>query len=411
MHETSTARPGLESTSRDAFPEWPMAGLDIAALRACGWRPMPMREFVVKLVGPCNLACDYCYVYTGPDQTWRSRPAMTTSEVLDQASRRIAEHARRHGLGQVKVVFHGGEPLMGGPALLGVAATAMRRHLPADVDAALSVQTNGVLLDEAVLGVCHDYSIQVGVSLDGALSHHDRHRHFRDGRGSYIRTAEALQRLTSPAHRALFAGLLCTIDLSNDPIAVYEALVAFDPPVVDFLLPHATWSRPPLRPAATPVPYAQWLITVFDRWFSAPRRETGVRLFDEIIHLLLGGASRSEQVGLSPAAFAVIDTDGSLQQVDVLKLAYDGAPETGLTVFDNEIDDMFEHPAIVARQLGLEGLSPICQQCRLVAVCGGGHYPHRYRPGSGFLSPSVYCHDLAALINHIAGRIAALSPP
>lgn len=409
MH--SNSRPGLDPTSRDAFPEWPTAGMDIAALRARGWRPTAMREFVVKLVGSCNLACDYCYVYTGPDRTWRSRPAMITPEVLDQVGHRIAEHARRHALHQVKIVFHGGEPLMGGPALLGVAAMAMRRYLPADVDAALSVQTNGVLLDEAMLAACHGYGIQIGVSLDGDLSHHDRHRRFQDGRGSHVRTAEALQRLTSPAHRALFAGLLCTIDLDNDPIAVYESLVAFDPPTVDFLLPHATWRQPPLRPAGMPVPYADWLITVFDRWFSAPRRETSVRLFDEIIHLLLGGASRSEQVGLSPAAFAVIDTDGSLQQVDVLKLAYGGAPETGLTVHDNEIDDMFEHPAVVARQLGLEGVSPICQQCELVPVCGGGYYPHRYRPGSGFLNPSVYCHDLAALISHITGRIASLGQP
>jgi uncharacterized protein len=400
-----------EPRSREAFLEWPMAGLGIAALRARGWQPTPIREFVVKLVGPCNLCCDYCYVYTGPDQSWRSRPTVIAPEVLDQAGLRIGTHARRHELRQVRVVLHGGEPLMGGPAVLRAAATAIRRHLPSDIDIALSVQTNGILLDEAMLGVCHDHGIRVGVSLDGNLDHQDRHRRFHDGRGSYTRTAEALQRLTSPAHRALFAGLLCTIALDNDPIAVYEALIAFDPPQVDFLLPHATWSQPPLRPAGTPVPYARWLTIVFDRWFSAPRRETGVRLFDEIIHLLLGGTSHSEQVGLSPAAYAVIDTDGSLQQVDVLKLAYSGAPETGLTVYDNEIDDMFGHPAIVARQLGLAGLSPACQQCQLVRVCGGGHYSHRYRPGSGFLNPSVYCSDLMALISHIAGRIAALGQP
>ncbi len=406
-----TSRPSLGLPSQDASLEWPMTGLDVAALRAGGWRPTPIREFVVKLVGPCNLSCDYCYVYTGPDQTWRSRPAMMASKVLDQAGRRIAEHAQRHGLRQVKVVLHGGEPLMGGPALLDTAAAAMRRHMPVGVDVALSVQTNGVLLDDSVLGVCHEHGIQVGVSLDGSLDHPDRHRRFQDGRGSYTSTLEALQRLTSHSHRVLFAGLLCIIDLNNDPIEVYEALVAFDPPTVDFLLPHATWARPPLRPAAAQAPHARWLITVFDRWFSASRRETGVRLFDEIIHLLLGGASRSEQVGLSPAAFAVIDTDGSLQQVDILKMAYSGAPETGLTVYDNEIDDLLEHPAVVARQLGLEGLSSICRKCRLVRVCGGGHYTHRYRPGTGFLNPSVYCHDLAALIDHIADRVAVLGQP
>jgi uncharacterized protein len=40
-------------------------------------------------------------------------------------------------------------------------------------------------------------------------------------------------------------------------------------------------------------------------------------------------------------------------------------------------------------------------------VCGGGLYPHRYRPGEGFRNPSVYCPDLLRLIEHVSARVTA----
>lgn len=39
----------------------------------------------------------------------------------------------------------------------------------------------------------------------------------------------------------MFSGLLCTIDLQNDPVATYDAFVAFGLPKADFLLPHGIW--------------------------------------------------------------------------------------------------------------------------------------------------------------------------
>jgi len=58
-------------------------------------------------------------------------------------------------------------------------------------------------------------------------------------------------------------------------------------------------------------------------------------------------------------------------------------------------------PSIAARQIGERALSPQCQACEVRRVCGAGLYPHRYRPGTGFANPSVYCLDLFRLIKHI----------
>ena len=120
---------------------------------------------------------------------------------------------------------------------------------------------------------------------------------------------------------------------------------------------------------------------------------------------LRGGESFTEALGLGPTSLMVIETDGSYEQTDSLKAAFDGAPETGMNVFDHALDTVFQHPGILARQQGITGLCQMCQECPVVTSCGGGLYTHRYRTGSGFGNPSVYCSDLLKLISHISSRL------
>jgi uncharacterized protein len=47
--------------------EWPLT-LDVPALMATGWKPIPFREFVIKIHSRCDLSCDYCYMYEMVDQ-------------------------------------------------------------------------------------------------------------------------------------------------------------------------------------------------------------------------------------------------------------------------------------------------------------------------------------------------------
>lgn len=385
--------------SSDA-PEWP-ADLDVSALLASGWRPTPIRQFVVKVHSRCNLACDYCYVYRSSDQSWRDQPRVMSAATATRTARRIAEHASAHGLRRVEVVLHGGEPLLVGAAHL--ADLASRFSALGDLQVELALQTNGVLLDAALLAVAHRYGIRIGVSLDGGLLDHDRHRRFPDGHGSHRHVERALELLTTTTHRRLFGGLLCVVDLSADPDETYDELMRFSPPAVDFLLPHGNWTdRPPGRPDdVRHTPYADWLIAVFDRWYRDRGVTTEVRLFRDIVQLLLGGEGAVETVGLAPAGMLVVETDGTVEQVDSLKSAYHGASGTGLSVWRHDIDAALLHPAVVARQIGVAGLSDQCRACGIRAVCGGGYYPHRYRRGTGFRNPSVYCPDLMALIAHI----------
>ncbi len=359
----------------------------------------PFRQFVVKVHSRCDLACDHCYVYKHADQSWRRRPRVMAPHVVRATAERIAEHARAHRLKRVTVVLHGGEPLLAGPERLAALARELRRSLDGIAVLDLRMQTNGLLLDDEFCALLVRERIHAGVSLDGDRVSHDRHRVRADGSGSYDDTVRALRLLGQPAHRPAFAGLLCTVDVNNDPDAVYDALAEVRPPRVDFLLPHATWDHPPARPRGS-TDYADWLITSYKRW-NADGRPFSVRVFESVEAAATGEPGFTEALGLGSPDLLVIETDGAIEQADWLKTVAEGAPETGYHVLVNSFDEAARHTGFQARSLGLDGLSAQCRACPVVNICGGGLYGHRFRTGTGFANPSVYCADLLKLIQHI----------
>lgn len=367
---------------------------------------VPFREIVLKVHSRCDLACDHCYVYEHADQSWRTRPKTISDHVISRTAQRLAEHARTHALPSVSVILHGGEPLLAGPARLRRVCEEFSSALAGIAELDLRIHTNGLQLSPRYLDLFDEFDVKVGISLDGDRTANDRHRRYADGRSSHPLVLKAVELLRQHRYRHLDLGLLCTIDIANDPVAVLDALTELDPPLIDFLLPHATWDEPPPRPDGSPTAYAEWLLTIFDRW-QEQGRPVPVRLFSSVLSTLGGGPSLTESLGLAPTDLVVVETDGQLEQVDSLKSAYEGAAATGFDVFTHSFDEVAAHPGVRARQLGLAGVSETCRRCPVVRSCGGGLYTHRYRSPGGFDNPSVYCADLAALIRGIEERTAA----
>jgi uncharacterized protein len=236
-------------------------------------------QYVLKVCGRCDLACDHCYVYEHADQSWRRKPKVMAEETVEQAAKRISEHAQRHILAGVSVVLHGGEPLLLGRERLRSLLFTLRSVIDPVTRLGLTVHTNGVQLDEGLCDLFTAYGVHVGVSLDGDRTANDRHRRFADGRSSHPQVLRALALLSRPEYRHLYAGILCTVDVANDPLAVYEAVLAQAPPRFDLLLPHATWDNPPAGRADEHAPYAAWLGQIHERWIK-DGRPVPIRFFD-----------------------------------------------------------------------------------------------------------------------------------
>ena len=371
------------------------------------------REFVLKVASRCDLACDHCYVYEAADTSWRHKPRFMSEQTVRRTAERIAEHAAAHRLPAVALVLHGGEPLLLGPARMRETLGTLREVIEsAGCAVDLRVHTNGVQLTGDYCELFREQRVRVGVSLDGDRAATDRHRRFANGASSHIQALRAVSLLRDD-YPDIYAGVLCTIDVRNDPVAVYEAVRDAAPPRADFLLPHATHGDQPLRADPSRAEYADWMLAVFDRW-DDEGRPFPIRSFTSVLDAFRGLPSGTESLGLSPVDLVVVEADGALEQTDSLKAAYDGAPDTGFTVAEHSFDEASVHPGFEARRHGLADLCETCRQCPVVAVCGGGLRTHRYRAASQtapqadpFDNPSVYCRDLKELILGIRTRTRA----
>ena len=127
--------------------------------------------------------------------------------------------------------------------------TTLRAALDGVCDLGLRIHTNGVGPNERLCTLFAEHRVKVGISLDGDRAANDRHRRYADGRSSYDQVIRAIRLLGSSRFRDLYAGLSCTIDVANDPLAVYESLMDLRPSRIDFLLPHANLDPPAGPPA------------------------------------------------------------------------------------------------------------------------------------------------------------------
>ncbi|MDX3749598.1 FxsB family cyclophane-forming radical SAM/SPASM peptide maturase [Streptomyces sp. AK08-02] len=366
---------------------------------------VPFRTFILKVANRCNIDCDYCFVFNSKDQAARRLPARMSLDVVRAAARRISDHVTAHGLPAVHVVLHGGEPLLAGVRHMADLLSAVREGIPAGTEVRFEMQTNATLLSEEWLDLFERFEVVVGVSLDGPPDANDRHRLTHAGRSSAASTVRGIELLRSRPH--LFAGLLAVVDLANDPVEVHDYLASFDPPVIDFGLPHATHDDPPHRDDPDTAEYGLWMSRVYDAWLANPDHQHSIRMLEDIVALSSGVRSSVETLGLAPPTSVVIESDGSIEGVDTLRSVEEGASWLGLDVFHQSFDDALGHPKLQHRLYGTDTLAEKCQSCPLVEVCGGGYLPHRFSADRDYRNPSVYCADLEYLIRHVQGSLHA----
>ncbi|MFC4500744.1 MULTISPECIES: FxsB family cyclophane-forming radical SAM/SPASM peptide maturase [Streptomyces] len=365
--------------------------------------PVPFRTFILKVANRCNIDCDYCFVFNSKDQAARRLPARMDLAVAQAAARRIGEHASAHRLRTIHVVLHGGEPLLVGVGHMTGLLEAVRDAAPAGTRVLFELQTNGTLLSSAWLDLFERYEVAVGVSLDGPPRANNRHRLTHAGRSSAASAVRGIELLRSRPH--LFAGVLAVVDLANDPVEVHDYLAAFEPPVIDFGLPHATHDDPPHRSDPGMPEYGLWMSRVYDAWLARPEYGHSVRMLEDIVALSSGVRGSVETLGLAPPTSVVIESDGSIEGVDTLRSVEEGATWLGLDVLRHSFDEALSHPKLLHRQHGKNALAEQCRACPLVDVCGGGYLPHRFSEAQGYRNPSVYCADLEYLIRHVQGSL------
>jgi uncharacterized protein len=362
---------------------------------------MQLDTVLLKVASRCNINCSYCYVYNQGDTSWQRMPKHMSLGTVEDVLRQLAAlyKDQQHPFA---VVLHGGEPLLLPRAILETLLEGLADRLPATCSR--SIQTNGTLIDDDLLAVCLRTGTTLSVSLDGPAIVHDTFRIAFNGTGTYERVAAGIARLRRhPQADQLFTGVLCVIDPSSDARQVYGFFKSLLVPSIDFLFKDGNYAKLPLGKASIDsTEYGRWLAMAWDCYIGDPDPPR-IRILDDLGRLLLGGASVKEGCGQTMYGIAVIDTDGTITKNDTLKSTYDGADrfERTWSVSTDRLSDVAASSEFVQYSRLQDPTSPICRECPLLSVCGGGMPLSRWHPDSGFNNPSVYCADYKLVIGHI----------
>jgi uncharacterized protein len=375
---------------------------------------VPIDTYILKVASRCNLNCRYCYMYNMGDRSYVTQPYSMSHATATAFLQRVATYCSEEGIGQIGFTFHGGEPLMAGKDFYRHFVGQAQKILLPSVTPAYSMQTNGTLLTREWRDLLSDLQISFGISLDGTEQINDANRVTHDGHGSYSRVRRAINESLADdrTKTTLFTGVLTVISLGTDPIEIYEHFKELGLPGCDFLLPDGTHDRPPagLPSQASSTPYADWLIRLFDEWFDREDTSFHIRIFEDIIGLLFRPGLGNDSLGGGRNGIVVIEADGGIEPIDVLKICGDSFTKLGLNVHTNEIRDVYGARLMQLYHEGVTQSCDTCKSCPVVNVCGGGYLPHRYRSDNGFDNPTVYCSDLMNLITHVRSRVAATLP-
>lgn len=362
------------------------------------------RTYVLKVASRCNLNCSYCYMYNKGDSSWRSQPKVMSEQTVIRLLERIKEH---YGVcttpEPVVLSFHGGEPLFAGTDFFRFfIQKAKEILLPAGIHPNFTIQTNATLIDEEWCEIFYENVFDIGISLDGKKEINDIHRVYHNGKGSYDDVMQGVEQVKSYRNLEDGMGFLVVVNIDADPTETYEFFKQLGS--LDFLLPDYTHDDKDSRISNDQTAYADWMIKVFDLWFKDPDRP-GIRYFASLVESILGGSGGADTMGDRYNDILVIETNGSYEAVDALKICGEGFTKAGTNVATESIEEALQTDLASLYQRSHKVLSEQCQNCKIQQVCGGGYLPHRYSKSNGFNNPSVYCNDLLKLITHIQNTL------
>lgn len=352
---------------------------------------------LIKLASRCNLDCHYCYWFR--DKSVYEKPKLIEDTVIDSFLSKLAQHILENRIPVFQCIFHGGEPLLYPKAKFIVLLDLLvKLSETTGCKILFSLSTNGVLIDDEWCAIFKQYDVRIAVSIDGPKEVHDRNRPYLSGRGSYEHAVRGYDRLRN---NLLIPSILAVCDPTSDPVQTMKHFVEdLNVKYCDVLVPDNTFEDQVLS-------ISQYYVGLFDFWYdNYLDRGIEVRFLSGLIRAVLGLAPNSDSFGYAPTHTISLLTDGSLEPLDVLRIAGYQSTKTEYNIATHRISDVRDDPKWRAAYESSVKLCETCEQCQYKYACGGGHLSQRWSKVNGYDNPSVYCQDFKVILDHVIERVS-----
>jgi len=366
-------------------------------------------DAVVKITERCNINCTYCYMYNKGSELSFSKPKQLSIETAKEVAIFLKQSALEVGAKVVRLVIHGGEPLMMKPEKFSQICDVFIDNMKDSVEVQFTIQTNAMLVNEAWIAVFEKYRFGVGVSLDGNKKANDKFRIDHKGRGTYDKVMLGVDVLFKAAKEGRIhkPALLIVVDPNHDGREIFDHFVdkiGFE--WMDFLLPIDTHESY-IDGNAEKV--GHYLADVFHAWQEKNDPKINIRLFDQFFTFATG----YDRESMTP----VESSNGTL----VLTMSSDGTygPDDTLRIVDESYFDHHVSTTSITQFLSDKKLNPIftaslaapevCSGCEWKSVCVGGsnngRVVNRYSKENDYQNKSVLCEGLYDIYNIMSNKM------
>ncbi len=370
------------------------------------WRQRLPRSFHIMLKpagAACNLDCHYCF-YLRKEALYPGVSSRMSDDVLKKF---VREYIEAQQSPEVHFGWQGGEPTLMGLDFFHRVVDLQRQYAQPGMKIHNTLQTNGVLLDDAWCRFLKEHRFLVGLSMDGPQDLHDACRVDKRGRATFQQVHRALKRLQR--HRLQF-NILCVVNRFNaeHPHRVYGffrnegvRFIQFIPAVeglpdgsvTDWTVPAEVWG--------------EFLCAVFDEWI---RRDVG-RVFIQQFEVAL-----EAWLGLEPSLCVHARTCGNCLAMerngDLFSCDHFVDPEYFLgNIKERPLAQMVASD--FQRRFGADkwdSLPCYCKRCEVLFACHGGCPKDRFIcTPDGEEGLNYLCAGYYRFFTHIAPAMQAMA--
>ena len=143
--------------------------------------------FMIDLTKRCNMGCRYC-VREGDHHA-----ASITNSRIDDICDFIGSYCAETSTQEISVQPWGGEPLLELDKIFRIQDKLVKKGIKPHI----SIETNGLLLNDRTIEKLQERNIFVGVSIDGIELVHDKQRVLMDGSPTHKKVSENLKNLSA----------------------------------------------------------------------------------------------------------------------------------------------------------------------------------------------------------------------
>ncbi|MGK7941057.1 MAG: cyclophane-forming radical SAM/SPASM peptide maturase GrrM/OscB [Crocosphaera sp.] len=346
----------------------------------------PINLVVIQPTPFCNLDCDYCYLPS------RDLKATLSLDLIDPIFKAIFTSPF---VGEfVDICWHAGEPLAVPISyyqeVFQRIEIANKKYNPKQIPIYHSVQTNGILINQAWCDLFKQYNICVGVSIDGPDFLHDSHRKTRTGLGSHRSVMRGIRYLQK---NDIYFNIIGVI--TQDSLNYAEEMFNFfwDNGITDVAFNmeemEGVNANSSLDKAGTEKKYYQFMQR-FWQLASQKNDQFRVREFEAICSLICDDQRLRNTDMNHPFAILNIDYQGNFSTFDPELLSVDIKPY-GKFVLGNVLTDSLESVCYSDKfkqmyQDMTKGVQMCHQTCEYFGVCGGGTGSNKYWENGTFNS-------------------------